>query len=66
MAHMIPATPKEFGERSHEGDVFNALKKLPDDYYVFHSFRITDVNDNVFHESETDFVIYNRTLGVWI
>ena len=49
MAHMIPEQPKEFDERSHEGDVFNALKKLPEDYYVFHSFSTVGVSsDNVF------------------
>ncbi len=45
MAHMIPAKPKDFDERSHEGDVFNALKKLPDDYYVFHSYSTVGVSD---------------------
>ena len=42
MAHMIPAEPKEFDARSHEGVVFEALKKLPDSYYVFHSVETVD------------------------
>ena len=42
MAHMIPAEPKEFDARSHEGIVFEALKKLPDSYYVFHSVGATE------------------------
>jgi len=64
MAIMVPEKPRQFDPASLEGLMFEALSQLSDDYYVFHSFRITDVNDNVFHESETDFVIYNRTLGV--
>ena len=49
---------------SQEGLIFNALALLPEDYYVFHSFRITDTRDGTFRESETDFVIFNRTKGV--
>ncbi len=65
MAHMIPAQPKEFDERSHEGDVFNALKKLPDDYYVFHSFSTVGVSsDNVFYERELDFVVASPKKGI--
>ena len=65
MAHMIPATPKEFDERSHEGDVFNALKKLPDDYYVFHSVSTVGVtDDNVFYERELDFVVASPKKGI--
>ena len=48
MAHMIPAEPKEFDARSHEGIVFEALKKLPDSYYVFHSVEtvaVTSTNE---------------------
>ena len=43
-AHMIPASPKEFDPRSKEGDVFEALKKLTDEYYVFHSVTPVGVN----------------------
>lgn len=64
MAIMIPNTPHEFDPASQEGLMFDALTKLPDDYYVFHSFRITSVTDNTFYESETDFVVFNRKLGL--
>lgn len=64
MAIMIPKKPRKFDPASQEGIMFRALENLPDTYFVFHSFRITDTNQNVFHESETDFVIYNQTLGV--
>ncbi len=67
MAHMIPEQPKEFDERSHEGDVFNALKKLPEDYYVFHSFSTVGVSsDNVFYERELDFVVASPKKGILV
>ena len=61
---MIPEKPKKFDPASLEDVMFQALERLPDEFFVFHSFRITDTNQNVFHESETDFVIYNQTLGL--
>lgn len=64
MAIMIPEKPRNFEPASQEGLIFDALELLPEDYYVFHSFRITDTRDGTFHESETDFVILNRTKGV--
>jgi len=64
MAIMIPEKPRKFEPASQEGLMFKALELLPDDYYVFHSFRITDVHKNTFYESETDFIIFNRHKGV--
>ena len=64
MALMFPEEPKEFDPRSHEDIVFNALKHLPDDYYVFHSFSTIKVMDNTLYERETDFVVMNREKGV--
>ena len=64
MAKMIPNRPHEFAPASLEGIMFEGLEKLPDDYYVFHSLRISTVVDNTFHESETDFVIFNKRLGI--
>lgn len=60
----IHIKPRNFEPASQEGLIFDALEILPEDYYVFHSFRITDTRDGTFHESETDFVILNRTKGV--
>ena len=64
MAIMIPETPHIFEPASQEGLMFDALTLLSDEYYVFHSFRISTVQDNTFHESETDFVIFHRKYGV--
>lgn len=64
MAIMIPHQPHTFAPASLEGIMFEGLKKLPDDYYVFHSLRISTVVDNTFHESETDFVVFNKRFGI--
>lgn len=64
MAIMIPETPKYFSPASLENVMFESLKLLPDSYYVFHSFRITDISENILNENETDFVIFNKTKGV--
>lgn len=64
MAFMIPNKPRDFEPASQEGLMFEALSLLPDDYYVFHSFRISTVKENKIYESETDFVIFNRFKGV--
>lgn len=45
MAVMIPERPRTFAPASQEGLMFEALELLPDEYYVFHSFRITDVRN---------------------
>ena len=64
MAVMIPEKPCQFPEGSLEDVMFEALKKLPDEYMVFHSFRITKVKNGTVHESETDFVIFHREKGI--
>ena len=64
MAIMIPNRPHAFTPASLEGVMFTALEKLPDEYYIFHSLRLSTVVDNTFHESETDFVVFNKRLGI--
>lgn len=61
---MIPDMPRNFAAASLEGLMFDALQKLPNDYYVFHSFRLISVSNNTLYESETDFVIFNQKYGV--
>lgn len=61
---MIPNIPKEHTDESHESEMFEALKLLSDDYYVFHSLRINTVKNNTVYESETDFVIFNAKMGI--
>lgn len=64
MALMIPDKPIDITESSLEDVMFEALEKLPDDYYVFHSFKILNCDDGFYHESETDFVIFNGKKGI--
>lgn len=77
MAKMIPSTPRFFNKNSLEGDVFNYLSKLPEDYTVIHSMKISWVNKRIEnmgtgHENikeflslrESDFVIYNKNKGL--
>ena len=61
---MLPDNPKDFDPRSKEDIMFESLKKLPDDYYVFHSFRITQITNNVIRENEIDFLIFNKNKGI--
>lgn len=64
MAIMIPHVPNDFTPESREGEMFSSLQKLPDDYYVFHSFRIINIVDSEWKENEIDFVIFNRNKGI--
>ena len=64
MAIMIPSIPNDFHPESREGELFISLQKLPDDYYVFHSFRIINIIDNEWKENEIDFVVFNKNYDI--
>lgn len=64
MAIMIPEEAREYDKASLEGIMFEALKRLPLDYYVVHSLKNVYVENNVLHEGETDFVIFNQSKGL--
>lgn len=64
MAIMIPQKPKTFAPNSLEDIMFDSLSRLPEDYFVFHSFRIVSVQYGVLSESETDFVIFHKKKGI--
>lgn len=64
MALMIPNLPRDYEPVSLEGEMFTALSCLPDDYYVIHSFKNVFVKDNVLHEGETDFIVFNPNYGI--
>ena len=66
MAIMLPTKPKCFEPNSLEDIMFEALSRLPDDYYVFHSFKIVTNNEGTLYESEADFIIFNRHKGVLV
>lgn len=64
MAIMIPDIPIDVQPGSHEDEMFYALSKLPDEYYVFHSFVLITNVEGMLHESETDFVIFHPKKGL--
>lgn len=61
---MIPEKPIEISIGSREDEMFLSLSKLPNEYYVFHSFVIVNTSDGIIHESETDFVIFHPQKGI--
>ena len=65
MAIMCPAELNaHFEEKSGEREMFRMLKtQLNDDFYVFHSFKMLDV-DAGFKECETDFIIFHQQKGL--
>lgn len=64
MALMYPPTPKEYKENSLEGVMFDALSKLDDEYYIFHSMTITTTDGEIIEQSETDFVVFHPKKGI--
>ena len=63
MAIMIP-TDGYFEPKSGEKDMFDALQKLPNDYYVFHSYRLVQlIPGKGLNENEIDFLIFNPNYG---
>lgn len=63
MAVMIP-TDSYFDPKSGEKEMFLALKQLPNDYYVFHSYRLVQlIPDKGLNENEIDFLVFNPNYG---
>ena len=64
MAHMIPSEGGYFDPKSKEKEMFDALKTLPEDYYVFHSYRLVRlIPDKGLNENEIDFLVFNPNYG---
>ena len=64
MAKMIPSEGGYFDPRSKEREMFDALSVLPDDYYVFHSYRLVKlIPDKGIDENEIDFLVFNPKYG---
>lgn len=65
MAQMIPHIIEDDNNSYGERKVFNALKKLPDDYIVFHSVRWNDRNEKrTVVWGESDFTILHPKNGI--
>lgn len=57
--------PREFEPSSHEDIIYNALRdRLSDEFVVIHSFKYRNRTGRGFVERESDFVIYNKQLGI--
>lgn len=63
---MIPSFPYGFKPESREDEMFLGLQNLPDDYFVFYSFKLADIKSGTWKEKEIDFLIYNRKLGIMV
>lgn len=61
---MYPDIPYDCTPASREEIMFDKLKNLPEDYYVFHSFKIVSVDAGVITASETDFVVFHPNKGI--
>ena len=66
MAIMIPSLIYGNNPGSHEDEIFHSLEKLPDDYFVFYSFKVAGLYADTWREKEMDFVIYNRAKGIMV
>ena len=65
MAIMIPEKPRHFDPKSREDLMFSALERLPDNYYVVHSFQVNKIKaDSSLYEGEADFVIFHPRKGI--
>lgn len=64
MAYMIPSEGGYFDPSSKEKEMFDALSKLSNDYYVFHSYRLVKlIPDKGINENEIDFLVFNPNYG---
>lgn len=64
MAIMIPSEGGYFDPASKEKEMFDALSTLPDDYFVFHSYRLVNlIPDKGLNENEIDFLVFNPKYG---
>ena len=63
MAKMIPSEIGYYEHKSGEDQMFTALSKLPDDYYVFHSYRVVTIAGNTLNENEADFLVFSPKYG---
>ena len=61
---MIPDELKEFQERSREDVIFDSLRKLSNEYYVYHSVSVAYVKDNQHNLRQTDFIVFHPKKGL--
>lgn len=66
MAKIIPERTIDFNSSYGEKQVFEALKKLPDDYIVFYSvaWKQLERKLNIIKYGESDFTIFHPQKGI--
>ncbi len=60
---MIPSEIGYFERKSGENDMFVALSTLPNDYFIFHSYRVRQLVDGGLNDGEADFLVFNPKYG---
>lgn len=66
MATMIPDKPKTINPGSNEDIMFDALRKLPGDYSVIHSFKHLEQYGKHLVTREMDFIIFHPQKGILV
>lgn len=58
--------PRDYDPVSLEGAMFDALKKLPEDYYIVHSFKNVYVEENILHEGRQILLFSTQQRGCYV
>ena len=67
MAKIYPEFEDNYHGSYGEFQIFNALKKLPDDWYIYHSLNWKERSKNGrISWGEADFVIFNKSYGILV
>ena len=67
MANIYPKVVNDFHSSYGEFQIFEALKKLPSDWYIYHSLNWQKRSNNgKITWGEADFVIFNRQYGILV
>lgn len=64
MARWYPDGPDIYRDSGGEARVYEALRRLPDDYVIFHSFRWLGNEGQQRSEGEADFIILHPEKGI--
>ena len=67
MAKIFPDVEKDFHNSFGEYKIFNALKKLPDEWNIYHSINWQQRDKHgIIRWGEADFLIFNRDYGILV
>lgn len=63
MAKIYGIKGEQFDPKSKEGDILEALKKLPEGYHVIHSYKSRSLFEGKLDDSEADFLVFHPKYG---